>query len=92
MSVDQAAGLDVGDRGQIAVLDVLVEIRRVLKVVRAYRLVGHDGGGVLEEVADVAVSIPRILKVRVGHVAVPLIAVVLPGDVFLEQRVADVAH
>ena len=57
MAIDQAAGLDEGDRRQSAVLDVCIEIRRVLDVRGADGGIGHDRRVVLEGVADVAVFI-----------------------------------
>src|SRR5277367_5854680 len=61
----------------------------------ANRRVGHDRGVVLEGVADVAVFVgvfsdgPVVQLIRVVNVVVPLVAVVLPRNLRLEQSVAD---
>ena len=57
MAVHEAAGLDEGNRGQRAVGDVRVQVRRVLDVGLADAGVRHDRRVVLERVADVAVLV-----------------------------------
>ena len=57
MAIDQPAGLDDGDGRQSSVLDVGVKIRGVLNVGSADSGVGHDGGVVLERIANVAVFV-----------------------------------
>ena len=57
MAVHEAAGLDEGNGGKIAVGDVRVEVQCVLDVGVADRGVRHDGRVVLERVADVAVLV-----------------------------------
>ena len=60
--------------------------------------IGHDRGVVLERIADVAVLIgvradgAVVELIGIGHVVVPLIAVVLPGNVVREHVVADAGH
>ena len=84
MAVDQSAGLDEGNRRQCVRLDVAVEIRSVLNVRGADSGIGHDGGVVLEWIANVAVlvrvradgAVVELIGVR--HIVVPLIAVILP--------------
>ena len=96
MAVDQSARLDERDRRQRAVLRCRV-YRLAVSWICAVRISGvrHDRGVVLERIADVAVLVgvradgPVVELVGVGDVVVPLIAVVLPGDVVREQVVAD---
>ena len=60
--------------------------------------VRHDGRVVLEGVADVAILVgirpigSTIELVGIVHVVVPLIAIVLPGDLVGVQVVADAGH
>src|SRR5579863_1469328 len=59
------------------------------------RRVRHDGGVVLERVADVAILVgsravaPVVELVRVVHVVVPLVAVVFPGGIGVVKVIAD---
>src|SRR6266702_2912921 len=92
VTVDETAGLDEGDCGEGVVLDVGVEVGGVLDMCGDQGGVGHDVAGVLEEVADVAVNVGGVLVVRVVLIDVPLIAVVLEGDVFLLQSISDGAQ
>ena len=71
VAIDQAAGLDEGDRGQVSVRDVVVEVGGVLDVGRADGGVGHDGGVVLEGIADVAV----LVGVRADGAVVELVRI-----------------
>src|SRR5580700_5237847 len=118
MAVHEPARLDERDGGNVAGCDVIVELAGVLEVRAADGGVGHDGGVVLERVADVAVLVrigdgsaetirrtyctvvdlifvfgdvaglfhgwrcaERLAGVAVASVVVPLIAVILPGNV-----------
>ena len=83
MAINQSAGLDEGNCGERAVLDVLIQVGRVLDMRRADGRIGHDRGVILERAAGVAVFV-RILSdsrivqlIRIRHVVVPLVAVVL---------------
>jgi len=55
MAADDAVGLDVGDRWQLALVERREEIDRILDVGGALRRIVHDRFGVRERVADVAV-------------------------------------
>ena len=63
---------------------------------RAHSVVGHDRGLVLERVADVAVLVAIranrsvVELVLVGEILVPLVAVILPGNVVIDQHIGDV--
>src|SRR5437660_9933310 len=57
MTVHPAAGLDVGDRGQIGAGDITVEIGGVNDVGRANGIVDHDLRLIMERVADVAILV-----------------------------------
>jgi predicted P-loop ATPase/GTPase len=72
MTVDDVVGLDVRHGGERVVPHVGEEGGHVDKVVLEVR--GHDGPGVLEGVANVAV-------VTVEKLTAEAIAVVMPGDV-----------
>src|ERR1700688_814042 len=95
MSVNPAAGLHVGNCGKVAALEVLVQVFGVLQVCGADGGVGHDFGFVLEGVANVAVLIAFgadgsvVELILIGQVRVPLVAVILPGDVSCHQHVRD---
>src|SRR5271166_3050455 len=54
--------------------------------------VGHDRCGVLGPVADIAVRVQNALVVFVLKVAVPLIAIIGPGNRPFAKNVADVAQ
>ena len=98
MPIDKPAWFDNGDGRQRAVCDVAVEIRRVLDMSRADGGVGHDGGVVLEGIADGAILICLCTKstvvelIGIRDIVVPLIAVVLPGNIGRDQRVSDTGH
>jgi hypothetical protein len=72
----------------------LVEIVCIFQVSGAHGIVGHDRGGILERVADVAISVVSgdVVAIWIGQVSVPLFAVVSPGDVALNQRIANRAQ
>jgi hypothetical protein len=95
VTVDIAAGLDDRDRGQRVAGDIRVQVDRVLDVRLHLLRMRHDGRVVLERVADVAVLVgvravgAVVQLVRIVDVVVPLVAVILPGDVLLVERVAD---
>src|SRR6266566_7750997 len=97
MTVHPAAGLDVGDRGQIAAGDITVEIGGVNDVGRANGIVGHDLRLIMERVADVAILVALradravVELVFVGEVLIPLIVVGFPRDVVFKQYVSDAA-
>src|SRR5580658_2849537 len=57
MAVREPAGFHDRNSRKRALLDVIVEVDRVLDMLGADSRVGHDGGVVLERVADVAVLI-----------------------------------
>ena len=57
MTVHPAAGLDIGDRGQIAAGDITVKIGGVNDVGGANGIVGHDLRLIMERVADVAILV-----------------------------------
>src|SRR5579863_1214572 len=57
MAVHETARLDERDGGNVAGFDVIVEVAGVLQVRATDSGVGHDGGVVLERVADVAVFV-----------------------------------
>ena len=96
--VDQAVGLHVRDRRQLAVLERIEEVDRVLDVRLALPCVSHDCAGIAEGVADIAVvlgdeKIDRIPRaVRHPHRCVVAAAVVCPGNFLLIERVPDVAQ
>src|ERR1700693_1947043 len=95
MSVNPAAGLHVRNRGEVAALEVFVEVFGVLQVRGAHRSVGHDFGFVLEGVADVAILIALgadgavVDLVFIAEIRIPLVAVILPGNAVFHQRVRD---
>src|SRR5712664_3203655 len=97
MTVHPAAGLDVGDRGQIAAGDVTVKIVGVNDMGGAKGIVGHDLRLILKRVADVAILVAVradgavVELVFVGEVLIPLIVVGLPRDVVFKQYVSDAA-
>src|SRR5579862_5194883 len=91
MAVAKAAGLDDGNGGQRGFGDVFVELVGVLDVGFAQVLVGHDVGGVLEGIADVAVLVVGIGFAGVHQIAAPMFAIVFEGDVLLHEGVANVA-
>src|SRR5712664_509273 len=97
MTVHPAAGLDVGDRGQIAAGDVTVKIVGVNDMGGAKGIVGHDLRLILKRVADVAILVAVradgavVELVLVGEELIPLIAVVFPRDVLFEEHVGDAA-
>src|SRR5215472_9162017 len=97
MAVHPSAWLHKRDRGQLAVVDVLVEMIHVHDVAGTYVLVGHDLLLILESVADVAVLIAlwanfsKVELIRIVDIAVPLIVVALPGDIVGEHHVGDAA-
>ena len=98
MPVDQAVGLHVRDGRQLAVVERIEEVDRVLDVRLALLRVSHDRAGIAEEVADIAVvlgdqHIDRIMRaVRHPHRRVVAAAVVCPGNSVLIERVPDVAQ
>jgi len=55
MAADDAVGLDVGDRRQLALVERCEEIDRILDMRRPLRWIAHDRLRVRERVADVAV-------------------------------------
>ena len=91
-------GLTKETAGKRSVLDVVVEIGRVLDVRGADSGIGHDRGVVLEWIADVAVFVgiradgPIVQLIGVGHIVIPLIAVIFPGDIGGDQLIANAAH
>src|ERR1700694_1543942 len=97
MTVHPAAGLDVGDRGQIAAGDVAVKIGGVNDVGGANGVVGHDLRLIMERVADVAILVAVrtdgavVELVFVGEELIPLIAIVFPGDVLFKEHVGNAA-
>src|SRR5258708_2367029 len=97
MTIHPAAGLDVGNRGQIAAGDIAVKIGGVNDVGSANGVVGHDLRLIMERVADVAVLVAVradgavVELVFVGEVPIPLIAIVFPGDVLFKEHVGDAA-
>src|SRR5467141_2310861 len=97
MTIHPAAGLDVGNRGQIAAGDIAVKIGRVNDVGSANGVVGHDLRLIVERVADVAILVAVradgavVELVFVGEVLIPLIAIVFPGDVLFKEHVGDAA-
>src|SRR6266566_5871652 len=97
MTVHPAAGLDIGDRGQIAAGDITVKIGGVNDVGGANGIVGHDLRLIVERVADVAILVAVradravVELVFVGEVMIPLIAIVFPGDVLFKEHVGDAA-
>src|SRR5438445_2679053 len=97
MTVHPAAGLDVGDRGQIAAGDIAVKIGGVNDVGGANGVVGHNLRLIVERVADVAIRVAVradgavVELVFVGEVLIPLIAVIFPGDVLFKEHVGDAA-
>src|SRR5271156_1483580 len=107
MAVNEPAGFDERNGRERAVRDVGVKVGRILDVRLADCGVGHDRSIVLERVANVAVLVrsgdglaQRISRaycavvdlIWVSDVVVPLIAVVLPRDVGLDQRIADAGY
>src|SRR6266481_2421165 len=97
MTVHPAAGLDVGNRGQIAAGDITVKISGVNDVGSANGVVGDDLRLIMERVADVAILVAVradgavVELVFVGEVPIPLIAIVFPGDVLFKEHVGDAA-
>src|SRR6202034_2363820 len=83
---------------QLAVRNVRVKVGGVLDMSGADSRIGHDRGVVLEGVADVAVLVGVLADrtivqlVRIVHIVVPLVAVVLPGNIVLDHVVADAGH
>src|SRR6516164_3631366 len=55
VSINNAVGLDKGDRRQFAVIEAIEEIDRVLDMRAALLRIAHDGLHVRERIADVAV-------------------------------------
>ena len=92
MAVDDAARLDVGHLRQLAVLDVGIEIDRVLQMGLALGFAGHDRRRIRRPVADVAILVYGAQVVGVLEVAIELVAEVSPGNAFGVERVADGAH
>src|SRR5438105_4642665 len=64
-----------------------MQVRGVLNVRDAFHRIGHYVIGVLERVADVAVSVGRV-----GHSTVPVSAIVDKRDALLHQLVANVGN
>ncbi len=97
MTVHPAAGLDVGDRGQIAAGDVTVKIGGINDVGGANGIVGHDLRLIVKRVADVAILVAVradgavVELVFVAEVLIPLIVVGLPRDVVFKHYVSDAA-
>src|ERR1700687_2747608 len=97
MAVHPAAGLNVGDRGQIAAGNVTVKIVGVNDVGGADGIVGHDLRLIVKRVADVAIRVAVrtdgavVELVFVGEVLIPLIVVGLPRDVVFKHYVSDAA-
>src|SRR6266478_8472294 len=97
MTIHPAAGLDVGNRGQIAAGDIAVKIGGVNDVGSANGVVGHDLRLIMERVADVAILVAVradgavVELVFVGEVLIPLIVVGFPRDVVFKQYVSDAA-
>src|ERR1700731_2947714 len=97
MTIHPAAGLDVGNRGQIAAGDIAVKFGGVNDVGGANGVVGHDLRLIVERVADVAIlgavwaDGAVVELVFVGEVLIPLIAIVFPGDVLFKELVGDAA-
>src|SRR5215510_11675657 len=54
MSITKAVWFEIGNREQMAVLERIKEIHRILDVRRALHGVAHNGCGVLERVANIA--------------------------------------
>src|SRR6195952_4900908 len=95
MAVHQAAWLHDGNGRQFTVLDVIVEIGGVLDVSSADSGVFHDRRVVLKRIADSAIFVgiladgTEIELIRIVYVVVPLIAIVLPGNILGDHLVAN---
>jgi len=98
MADDDAVGLDVGDRWQLALVERREEIDRILDVGGALRRIVHDRFGVRERVADVAVvrgpqDVERIGRaVGDSNGCVEAAAVIRAGNPLVVERVADRAQ
>ena len=57
MAVAKAIRLQVGNRRQMAMAEFIKEISSVFDMCLALHRVAHDGGGVLEGIADVAIPV-----------------------------------
>src|SRR5260370_9694882 len=95
VSVDETVGFHVGDRRQLALIEIIEEIDRVLDVLLALLRVAHDRFRVGERVADVAVVdgdelVDEIGRaVRYPHGCIAAAAVIDPGNLLLIWSVAD---
>ena len=89
MTVVHAAGLDDGDWGQVAGIDILIEFGGVRDVCLAGGLGTHELGLVLEGIADVAVLVEAVRLGGIGNVKIPVFAEVLEGNIVSDEIVTD---
>ena len=97
MAIVEGARLHERHRRQVALGDGVIKIERILQMRIAGRSVGHDGSGIKERIADVAIQISDrrdgwvLAEAGGGLEVVPALAEIRPRHTGLAERIADVS-